>query len=172
MALDVIPMEPWTAKCPCCGCKLDVEWQLAIYGDGSGDSPQFVGLTQAKEIHHKVSFLVRRGKQPSKRVGFTVGRRKRVSFLGESRHEIVQLPNPITKRWTKIDKTTGRIISHKASPGAYAGVTIVGEVKCDCTHMKKRHCLGDGQCVQCGCTWFHPAIEYCKPIKKGTTSES
>lgn len=157
MAEDIVPMESWKAKCPCCGCGLEVEWQLAIYGEG-GDSPQFIGLKQVKEAPRRLSFLARRGDQPSKRVRFTVrGSAKK--------REIVQLPNPITKRWTKIDRTTGTILSHKKSPGAYKGVTVADGVQCDCTHMKKQHCLGEGQCVKCGCTWFHPAARYCKPLK-------
>ncbi len=166
MAEDIVSMESWKAKCPNCGCKLEVEWQLAVYGEG-GDSPQFVGLKQVKSVPRRLSFLARRGDQPSKRVRFTTPC-KRVASINEQKHEIVQLPNPKTKRWVKIDKTTGSIISHKMSPGAYAGITIALGVKCDCTHMKKQHYLSEGQCgAACGCTWFHPALEYCKPLKGG-----
>ncbi len=31
----------------------------------------------------------------------------------------VQALNPITKRWVKIDTTTGRIVGHKKSPEPY-----------------------------------------------------
>ena len=31
----------------------------------------------------------------------------------------VQIRNPKTKRWVKIDRTIGKIIRHKRSPGAY-----------------------------------------------------
>jgi len=82
------------------------------------------------------------------------------------KHEIVQLPNPRTKRWVKIDKTEGRIISHKKTAGAYKGIKIVGDVKCDCTHAKKAHYLEEGCCKNCACTWFHPEIQYCKPLKR------
>lgn len=34
----------------------------------------------------------------------------------------VQARNPLTKRWVKIDTKTGRIISHKKSPGPYKNV--------------------------------------------------
>jgi len=35
----------------------------------------------------------------------------------------VQARNPVTKRLVKIDKNTGRIISHKKTPGPYKNVT-------------------------------------------------
>lgn len=34
----------------------------------------------------------------------------------------VQARNPLTKRWVKINTRTGRIISHKKSPGPYKNV--------------------------------------------------
>jgi hypothetical protein len=34
----------------------------------------------------------------------------------------VQVKNPITKRWVKVDTETGRIIDHKKTPGPYKGV--------------------------------------------------
>jgi hypothetical protein len=33
-----------------------------------------------------------------------------------------QVKNPITKKWVKIDTTTGRIIDHKKTPGPFKGV--------------------------------------------------
>lgn len=35
----------------------------------------------------------------------------------------VQVLNPVTKRWVKIDTNTGRIVDHKKSPGPYKGIT-------------------------------------------------
>lgn len=35
----------------------------------------------------------------------------------------VQAKNPVTGRWVKIDKRTGKIISHKKSSGPYKGVS-------------------------------------------------
>jgi len=35
----------------------------------------------------------------------------------------VQLYNPATARWVKIDREVGRIIEHKETPGSYEGVT-------------------------------------------------
>ncbi len=34
----------------------------------------------------------------------------------------VQILNPRTKRWVKIDTEKGRILSHKKSPGAYKNI--------------------------------------------------
>lgn len=43
-----------------------------------------------------------------------------------------------------------------------------GNIKCDCGHTQKDHFSGEGFCHhskhkkkgQCGCTWFHPSINY------------
>jgi hypothetical protein len=34
----------------------------------------------------------------------------------------VQVMNPITERWVKLDTTTGRIVETKKTPGPYKGV--------------------------------------------------
>lgn len=34
----------------------------------------------------------------------------------------VQVLNPVTKRWVKLDTKTGRIVDHKRTPGPYKGV--------------------------------------------------
>jgi hypothetical protein len=34
----------------------------------------------------------------------------------------VQVKNPVTNRWVKIDTTSGRIVDHKKTPGPYKGV--------------------------------------------------
>lgn len=87
-------MEPWETECPCCGCKLELEWQLATYSDG-GDSPQFIDLKQIepKTIHNpitgndypvhprRVSFISRRGEQPPRRVSFNVPNTKTLSEI-------------------------------------------------------------------------------------------
>ena len=39
-----------------------------------------------------------------------------------------------------------------------------GNIKCDCTHKQKDHCLGEGWCKKCGCTWFYPNIRYIRRI--------
>lgn len=42
------------------------------------------------------------------------------------KREIVQTMNPITKRYVKIDKTAGKIVSHKRTKGPYKDIPIVG----------------------------------------------
>ena len=34
----------------------------------------------------------------------------------------VQVLNPVTKRWVKLDTRTGRILDHKKTPGPYKGI--------------------------------------------------
>jgi hypothetical protein len=34
----------------------------------------------------------------------------------------VQVKNPVTKRWVKVNTKTGRIVSAKKTPGPYKGV--------------------------------------------------
>lgn len=34
----------------------------------------------------------------------------------------VQVKNPLTERWVKLDTKTGRIVDHKKTPGPYKGV--------------------------------------------------
>ncbi len=34
----------------------------------------------------------------------------------------VQVKNPVTNRWVKIDTTTGRIVDHKKTPGPYKSI--------------------------------------------------
>jgi hypothetical protein len=36
--------------------------------------------------------------------------------------ERVQVQNPVTKRWVKIDQRSGRIVDVKKSPGPFKGV--------------------------------------------------
>ena len=52
MARDIIEMDSWKSKCPCCSCDLEIEWQLAIheYGDST---PQFNGLKCIKKSSYK-----------------------------------------------------------------------------------------------------------------------
>ncbi|NYT27838.1 MAG: hypothetical protein H0A76_08050 [Candidatus Thiodubiliella endoseptemdiera] len=38
--------------------------------------------------------------------------------------DIIQVKNPRTNRYVKIDRDKGRIISHKKSPGKYANVPV------------------------------------------------
>jgi hypothetical protein len=41
---------------------------------------------------------------------------------GDRRPERVQVRNPITDRWVKLDTRTGRIVDTKKSPGPYKNV--------------------------------------------------
>ena len=43
--------------------------------------------------------------------------------------DIVQVKNPRTNRYVKIDRTAGRIISHKKSAGPYKGVPVAKKRK-------------------------------------------
>lgn len=49
--------------------------------------------------------------------------------LMDKRHDIVQIKNPKTDRYLKIDRTEGRIVSHKKSPGPYKGVPVGRKAK-------------------------------------------
>lgn len=35
-----------------------------------------------------------------------------------------------------------------------------GNIKCDCGHTAKYHHCKEGQCKECGCTWFYPNVKY------------
>ena len=45
------------------------------------------------------------------------------------RVRLVQVLNPITNRWVKIDTQLGCIVGHKKSPGAYKGIKIAEKKK-------------------------------------------
>ena len=38
---------------------------------------------------------------------------------------LVQIKNPVTKHYALIDQTTGRLLAHKKSKGAYKNIMIV-----------------------------------------------
>jgi len=46
-----------------------------------------------------------------------------------SRRDIVQVKNPKTGRYVKIDRTAGKIVSHKKSKGPYKGIPIARKRK-------------------------------------------
>lgn len=46
-----------------------------------------------------------------------------------SKHDIVQIKNPRTDRYVKIDRTVGKIIAHKKSDGPYKGVPVARKRK-------------------------------------------
>jgi hypothetical protein len=39
--------------------------------------------------------------------------------------DIVQTKNPITGHYVKIDRSAGRILSHKSTPNPYKGVPVL-----------------------------------------------
>lgn len=48
---------------------------------------------------------------------------------GKKKHDMVQVKNPKTERYVKIDRTEGRIVSEKKSPGPYSGVPVARKTK-------------------------------------------
>ena len=46
-----------------------------------------------------------------------------------SKKKIVQAKNPKTGRYVKIDRSKGRIVSSKKSPGPYKGVPVARKTK-------------------------------------------
>lgn len=44
--------------------------------------------------------------------------------MASKKHDIVQVKNPRTGRYVKIDRTIGRIISHKKTLGPYKNIPI------------------------------------------------
>jgi hypothetical protein len=45
-----------------------------------------------------------------------------VQTVSSSGSSWVQVTNPVTERWVKLDTRTGRIVDTKKSPGPYEGV--------------------------------------------------
>ncbi|MGC1183035.1 hypothetical protein [Legionella sp.] len=41
-----------------------------------------------------------------------------------NKHDIVQVKNPKTERYVQIDRTEGKIIAHKSTPGPYKDIPI------------------------------------------------
>ncbi len=52
----------------------------------------------------------------------------KISRLGAVKDR-VQLQNPVTKRWVKLDTKTGRVVDHKKSEGPYKGVLLYEDVR-------------------------------------------
>lgn len=53
---------------------------------------------------------------------FTMAKRDQTGKLKGAISKRVQALNPVTKKWVKIDTSTGRIVNHKKSSGPYKGV--------------------------------------------------
>jgi len=49
--------------------------------------------------------------------------------IPKNKHDIVQVKNPKTDKYVKIDRTEGKIISHKKSEGPYKGVPVARKRK-------------------------------------------
>jgi hypothetical protein len=45
------------------------------------------------------------------------------------KHDVVQVKNPKTGHYVKIDRSVGKIISHKKSDGPYKGVPVARKRK-------------------------------------------
>lgn len=45
------------------------------------------------------------------------------------KHDVVQVKNPKTDRYVKIDRTQGRIVGYKLTPGPYKSVPVVRKSK-------------------------------------------
>lgn len=44
--------------------------------------------------------------------------------MATKKRDVVQIKNPRTGRYVKIDRSAGKIIAHKKSPGTYKGVPV------------------------------------------------
>ena len=45
------------------------------------------------------------------------------------KHDVVQVKNPKTNRYVKINRTEGRIVGHKPTPGPYKNVPVARKSK-------------------------------------------
>lgn len=48
---------------------------------------------------------------------------------GSKKHDVVQVKNPRTDRYVKIDRTAGRIVDHKKSAGPYKDIPVARKRK-------------------------------------------
>ena len=44
--------------------------------------------------------------------------------MATQKHDVVQVKNPRSGHYVKIDRTTGKIMNHKKSDGPYKGVPV------------------------------------------------
>jgi hypothetical protein len=49
--------------------------------------------------------------------------------MATKKRDVVQVKNPRTKHYVKIDRSVGKIISHKKSEGPYKNVPVVRKKK-------------------------------------------
>ncbi len=69
-----------------------------------------------------IPYICKFDNTPARLVGIVIPEEEK-----PEKHEIVQLLNPRTHRYTKVDKTDGKILSHKKSPEPYKNITIVSK---------------------------------------------
>jgi len=48
---------------------------------------------------------------------------------GKGKHDVVQVKNPRSGHYVKIDRSAGKIISHKKSTGPYKGIKVARKRK-------------------------------------------
>jgi len=48
---------------------------------------------------------------------------------GKGKHDVVQVKNPRTGHYVKIDRTEGKIVDHKKSEGPYTNVPVARKRK-------------------------------------------
>ena len=53
----------------------------------------------------------------------------RSDMASKKKSDVVQVKNPRTKRYVKIDRDKGKIVSHKKSPGPYKDVPVARKKK-------------------------------------------
>lgn len=67
-----------------------------------------------------------RGQKPTKGVQTTADdRKKAIAGSGKKASRYVQLRNPISERYVKVDSKNGRVVAQKRTSGPYQGVPVV-----------------------------------------------
>ena len=99
----------------------------------------------------------------------------------------VQVLNPVTGKYVKINTEIGGIIGHKSDKAPYKNIMTIEQrdklcpeskislddvkikidpkyakarIKCDCGHYAKDHFAKEGCCDKCGCTWYYPNYKW------------
>ncbi len=49
--------------------------------------------------------------------------------MSDKKHDVVQVKNPRSNKYVKIDRTEGKIVSHKKTSGPYKGVPVARKKK-------------------------------------------
>ena len=77
--------------------------------------------------------------------------------------DLIQICNPKTNRWVKIDRESGKIIGHKKSPGPYKNIRIYRQPEVEVVEEKPPvpdHVEKVAFDFRYRCA--HPDIGYCK----------